>query len=246
MPQGQDEQITVQQRDPQPVLSARTTVPIARLAAAQGEALRALWNHLRQQGARPIGPPSFVTIASGTPRPTSRSVSRWLRVPPARARSPRANCPAGRSSAPGTLARTMGWRTPTPGCRPGCKRTVTGREASAGRSITGSISAGSPTLPPGRSPQAGAPSLSSRSTELPDACPGHRPPTPSWPRSSSTCHPTRSTSCSPAPFTRHAPVVGWRSSLVVAVFDHVDHLAAPPFPSHAAPRLAGVRRDARM
>lgn len=57
MPQGQDEEITVQQRRPQPVLSARTTVPIARLAAAQGEALRALWNHLRQQGARPIGPP---------------------------------------------------------------------------------------------------------------------------------------------------------------------------------------------
>lgn len=47
----------VEQRDPQPLLSVRASVPVADLAAAQGEALRALWSHLQQHGGRPAGPP---------------------------------------------------------------------------------------------------------------------------------------------------------------------------------------------
>jgi effector-binding domain-containing protein len=47
----------VQQRQPQPTLSVRASVPVAELAAAQGEALRALWMHLKQHGVRPAGPP---------------------------------------------------------------------------------------------------------------------------------------------------------------------------------------------
>ena len=46
----------VEQRDPQPVLSVRASVPVADLAAAQSEALRALWSHLQQHGGRPAGP----------------------------------------------------------------------------------------------------------------------------------------------------------------------------------------------
>jgi effector-binding domain-containing protein len=49
--------IEVQHRDPQPVLSVRARVPVAELAAAQGEARRALWNHLQHHGVRPSGPP---------------------------------------------------------------------------------------------------------------------------------------------------------------------------------------------
>jgi effector-binding domain-containing protein len=49
--------IEVQQRDPQPVVSVRATVPTAQLAATQGEALQALWNHLQQHKIRPEGPP---------------------------------------------------------------------------------------------------------------------------------------------------------------------------------------------
>ena len=42
-PKANDTQI--QHPDPQPVLNVRTTVPVAELAAAaQGEALRALWS----------------------------------------------------------------------------------------------------------------------------------------------------------------------------------------------------------
>jgi effector-binding domain-containing protein len=47
----------VRQRDPQPVLSVRRSVPVAELASAQGDALRALWSCLRQQDVRPAGPP---------------------------------------------------------------------------------------------------------------------------------------------------------------------------------------------
>jgi effector-binding domain-containing protein len=54
-PNANDTQI--QHRDPQPVLSVRTTVPVAELAAAQGEALGALWSHLQHHGVRPTGPP---------------------------------------------------------------------------------------------------------------------------------------------------------------------------------------------
>jgi effector-binding domain-containing protein len=54
-PQANDTQI--QHRQPQPVLSVRATVPVAELAAVQGEALRALWSSLQQHGVRPTGPP---------------------------------------------------------------------------------------------------------------------------------------------------------------------------------------------
>jgi effector-binding domain-containing protein len=39
------------------VLSVRASVPVAELASAQGEALRALWRHLQHHGGRPSGPP---------------------------------------------------------------------------------------------------------------------------------------------------------------------------------------------
>jgi effector-binding domain-containing protein len=54
-PKANDTQI--QHRDPQPVLSVRARVPVAELAAAQGEALRELWSHLHHHGGRPAGPP---------------------------------------------------------------------------------------------------------------------------------------------------------------------------------------------
>jgi effector-binding domain-containing protein len=58
MPQDpNDTDVKLQHRQPQPVLSVRATVPIAELTAAQGQALRALWNHLQQLGVRPAGPP---------------------------------------------------------------------------------------------------------------------------------------------------------------------------------------------
>ena len=57
MPEGRDDEITVHQRGPQPVLSVRPTVPVDRLASAQGEGLRAVWDHLQRQGATPAGPP---------------------------------------------------------------------------------------------------------------------------------------------------------------------------------------------
>jgi hypothetical protein len=47
-PKANDTQ--VQHCQPQPVLSVRATVPVAELTAAQGDALRALWNSLQHQG----------------------------------------------------------------------------------------------------------------------------------------------------------------------------------------------------
>jgi effector-binding domain-containing protein len=49
--------IEVQQPDPQPVLSVRARVPVAELAAAQGEALRTLWRSLQHHDIRLAGPP---------------------------------------------------------------------------------------------------------------------------------------------------------------------------------------------
>jgi effector-binding domain-containing protein len=60
MTMSQDPEATdtqVQQRQPQPTLRVRATVPVAELASAQGQALQALWNHLQQHGDRPTGPP---------------------------------------------------------------------------------------------------------------------------------------------------------------------------------------------
>jgi len=74
-----DHDTQVQHRDPQPVLSVRARVPVAELAAAQGEALRALWNHLQHHGVRPTGPPYVRYTPSGRPTPTWRSASRCRR-----------------------------------------------------------------------------------------------------------------------------------------------------------------------
>jgi effector-binding domain-containing protein len=52
-----DNDTQIQHLDPQPVLSVRAHVPVAELAAAQGEALRALWSHRQHHGVRPTGPP---------------------------------------------------------------------------------------------------------------------------------------------------------------------------------------------
>lgn len=49
--------IEVEQREPQPVLSIRQTVPIAELTQAQGASLRELWRLLRDRGATPAGSP---------------------------------------------------------------------------------------------------------------------------------------------------------------------------------------------
>src|SRR5919112_5602133 len=58
MPQDpNDTDVKLQHRQRQPVLSVRATVPMAELTAAQGQALRALWDQLGQQGVRPAGPP---------------------------------------------------------------------------------------------------------------------------------------------------------------------------------------------
>jgi effector-binding domain-containing protein len=52
-----DTDTQVQHRQPQPTLSVRASVPVAELAATQGEALRTLWSYLQHQGVRPAGPP---------------------------------------------------------------------------------------------------------------------------------------------------------------------------------------------
>jgi effector-binding domain-containing protein len=56
-PTRDPETVEVEERPPQPVLSIRTTVPVAKLAEAQGERLRALWSHLDRRGVAPAGPP---------------------------------------------------------------------------------------------------------------------------------------------------------------------------------------------
>jgi effector-binding domain-containing protein len=47
----------VEQREPQPVLSIRSTVAVAELAQAQGERLNELWRSMQARGAAPLGPP---------------------------------------------------------------------------------------------------------------------------------------------------------------------------------------------
>jgi len=49
--------IEVEQRDPQPVLSIRQTVPVAELTQAQGASLYELWRLLHDRGVAPTGPP---------------------------------------------------------------------------------------------------------------------------------------------------------------------------------------------
>ena len=54
-PQVNDVQL--EHRDPQPVVSIRATVPIAELAQHQGDRLAALAGYLQQHGVQPAGPP---------------------------------------------------------------------------------------------------------------------------------------------------------------------------------------------
>jgi effector-binding domain-containing protein len=56
-PTRHPETVEVEERPPQPVLSIRTTVPVAELAGAQGERLRALWSFMDRRGVTPAGPP---------------------------------------------------------------------------------------------------------------------------------------------------------------------------------------------
>ena len=58
MDAGQNpEAVVVEEREPQPVLSIRTTVRVAQLSEAQGESLRALWSFMDRHGVTPAGPP---------------------------------------------------------------------------------------------------------------------------------------------------------------------------------------------
>jgi effector-binding domain-containing protein len=56
-PDQRPEAVELEERQPQPVLSIRATVPVATLTDAQGESLRALWAYLGQRGVAPAGPP---------------------------------------------------------------------------------------------------------------------------------------------------------------------------------------------
>jgi effector-binding domain-containing protein len=51
------EDVLIEEREPQPVLSIRQTVELARLTEAQGERLRELWSFINRQGVEPAGPP---------------------------------------------------------------------------------------------------------------------------------------------------------------------------------------------
>jgi effector-binding domain-containing protein len=51
------EDILIEEREPQPVLSIRQTVELARLTDAQGESLRELWSSINRHGSEPTGPP---------------------------------------------------------------------------------------------------------------------------------------------------------------------------------------------
>jgi effector-binding domain-containing protein len=51
------EEILIEEREPQPVLSIRQAVELARLTDAQGESLRELWSFINRHGAEPAGPP---------------------------------------------------------------------------------------------------------------------------------------------------------------------------------------------
>jgi effector-binding domain-containing protein len=51
------EDIVVEERDAQPTVSIRQTIPVSRLTEAQGASLRELWTFLTDRGLRPAGPP---------------------------------------------------------------------------------------------------------------------------------------------------------------------------------------------
>ena len=51
------EDVLIEEREPQQVLSIRQTVELARLTDAQGESLHELWSFSHQHGAKPTGAP---------------------------------------------------------------------------------------------------------------------------------------------------------------------------------------------
>jgi effector-binding domain-containing protein len=51
------EDVVNEEREPQPVLSIRQTVELARLTGAQAASLRDLWRSIHRRGVRPAGPP---------------------------------------------------------------------------------------------------------------------------------------------------------------------------------------------
>jgi effector-binding domain-containing protein len=52
-----DERVELEQLSPQPVLSIRATIPVARLGDTMGERIQVLSQFLRAHGAQPAGPP---------------------------------------------------------------------------------------------------------------------------------------------------------------------------------------------
>jgi effector-binding domain-containing protein len=51
------EDVVVEEREPQPVLSVRQTVELAQLTEAQGQSLGELWSSIDRRGTKPAGPP---------------------------------------------------------------------------------------------------------------------------------------------------------------------------------------------
>jgi hypothetical protein len=149
----------VQHRQPQPILSVRASVPVAELAAAQGETLRALWNHLQQRGVRPAGPP-YVRYHSFGETDTDMEVG----IPVAagavgQGRVAADQLPGGSVVSAWPWAPTIAWARPTTACRPGSRPTATSPPARAGRRTTGLTWTRSPTPPAGRTRRTGAPQL---------------------------------------------------------------------------------------
>jgi hypothetical protein len=66
------EDVLIEEREPQPVLSIMQTVELARLTDAQGESLRELWSFIHQHGAKPAGPPFVRYHTFGETKPISR------------------------------------------------------------------------------------------------------------------------------------------------------------------------------
>jgi effector-binding domain-containing protein len=56
-PQDPEAAVLLEEREPQPVLSIRSTVAVAELAQAQGERLSELWRSMQERDVAPLGPP---------------------------------------------------------------------------------------------------------------------------------------------------------------------------------------------
>lgn len=53
----EEQHVELEELPPQPVLSIRATIPVARLGDTMGERIRVLSQFLRERGAQPAGPP---------------------------------------------------------------------------------------------------------------------------------------------------------------------------------------------